>query len=343
MASIADVRIRHQVYAVLVSVCLSVAALSGVSAADEASPTQQASSGDGLYARVGDREITVDQYKQAYNRAVRQRFYHGKPPEAELAAVRREVADELITRELLLIEAARIGLKPDQESIEAKLEQYDRRYAASPRWQQERAGMLGALKVKLEQDDLLHQIESRIKNLAPPSEQQLKSYYEQNLDKFTEPMRMKLSLILLVVDPSSSAEIWQSALDTGNELVRQLHDGADFAEFARTYSGDVSADKGGDMDYVHREMLSPAVQQAVDELELGQITGAIRTLQGVAILRLDDRQPERLRDFADVRERARELWLREQSDKAWSGFKQQLREETPVTVFVDVVNGNNDV
>ena len=86
-----------------------------------------------------------------------------------------------------------------------------------------------------------------------------------------------------------------------------------------------------------------AVQKAIDELEPGQITDAIRTLQGVAVLRLDDRRPERLRDYADVTERARDLWLRERSEAAWSSFKQKLREGTPVTVYVDVVNSNDDV
>ncbi len=341
MASPADVCIKHMFRGACAALCLALVSVPGVFAGE--APAAQQPPGAKLYARVGYREITVDQYEQNYSRAVRQRFYHSKPPEAELAAVRREIADELITRELLLIEAERTGLQADQATIEATLQQYDQRYASSPRWQQERARLLGALKVKLEEDDLLRQIESKVRNIEPPGEQVLKSYYQQNLDKFTEPMRMKLSLILLVVDPSSSSEVWQAALDTGQELVRQLHDGADFAEFARAYSGDVSAEQGGDMGYVHREMLSEAVQQSIDELEPGQISEAIRTLQGVAILRLEDRQPERIRDYADVRERAENLWLREQSEKTWSGFKQKLREATPVTVFVDVVNSDNDV
>lgn len=343
MTSIADLRIGRLSRALSATVCLSLVAFSNVCVADEAPSAQQGQGTTALYARVGDRDITLQQYNQTYDRAVRQRFYHSKPPEAELAAVRQEIGDELIARELLLLEAERTGMQPDHQNIEATLQQYDQRYGSSPRWQQERASMLGALKVKLEQDDLVQQLETRVRSIAPPSEKQLRNYYESNPDKFTEPMRMRLSLILLVVDPSSSGEVWQAALDTGQELVRQLRDGADFAEMARTYSGDVSAEQGGDMGYVHREMLSESVQESIDKLELGQISEAIRTLQGVAILRLDDRQPERLREFADVQERARDLWLRENSEKAWAEFMQKLRDDTPVTVFVDVVNSGNDV
>ena len=175
----------------IASVFLSIAVLANAHAGNEASPAEQSSSGAVVFAKVGDREITVDQYNQAYDRAVRQRFYHSKPPEAELAAVRQEIADQLITRELLLLEAERTGMKPDQQNIEATLEQYDQRYANSPRWQEQRASLLGALKVKLEQDDLVRQMENKARNVAQPDEKALKRYYEQNLDKFTEPAQMK--------------------------------------------------------------------------------------------------------------------------------------------------------
>jgi hypothetical protein len=132
--------------------------------ADEGKPAGHVQTdGQVLYAKVGDREITVEEYNQTYARTMRQRYYHSKPPEAELALVRQEIADELITRQLLLLEAARSGMKPDEESIQATLQQYDQRYASSPRWQQERARLLGSLKVKLEEDDLLRQLESKVK------------------------------------------------------------------------------------------------------------------------------------------------------------------------------------
>lgn len=327
---------------VIAAAGLLLACLSSVHAADEKAATA-AQQGATLYARVGDREITLDQYNQSYYQTVRKRYYHSKPPEAELAAVREEIGEDLIMRELLLMEAGRLGLEPDGSGIQAQLAKYDERYADSPRWKEQRGTMLGALKPKLEQDDLLKQIESRVRNIAPPSDQQLKTFYEQSPEKFTEPMQMKLSLILLVVDPSSPTEVWQAAMDEGGKLVEQLRGGADFGELARTYSGDVSAEKGGDMGYVHREMLSSTVEQAIDKLQQGQISDPIRTLQGVAILRLDDRKPARLREFAEVRERARELWLRDRSDAAWAEFKQKLRQKTPVTIFVDVTDTGGDV
>lgn len=334
--------IRLGVSMSVMSICLSgfVFAADGDVAETTATTSKQSQQ---LYAKVGDAVITVDEYNQSFQRTVRQRFYHSKPPEGELELVRKEVADELITRQLLLQETARLGIKPDQAAIEKTLDEYDQRYSNSARWKQQRDKLLMSLSKKLQEEDVLRQLEARVRNVAPPTDAQLKKYYQDNKQKFTEPMQEKLSLILLVVDPSSPRETWDAALAQGQSLVKDLKNGADFAELARTHSGDVSAKNGGDMGYVHREMLSEASQKIVDALKTGEISDAVRVLQGVAILRLDDLKPARLRDYNDVAERARGLWLRDKSEAAWKARKEQLKLDTPVTVYNEILNKDNDV
>jgi len=305
--------------------------------------TVQATPSAQLFANVGGELITVDEYNQSYQRAVRQKYYHGKPPEGELAAVRKAVADELIMRYLLLQEAKLRGFKPDEASINKTLEQYEQRYAGSEHWKQHRESLLEILRKQLSDEDMLQQLQRSVRNIPPPTDAQLRKYYEQNLEKFTEPMRQKLSLILLAVDPSSPKEVWDAAMNEARSLVVKLRNGANFAELAHLHSADISAQQGGDMGYVHREMLSEAAQKVVDELGPGEISDAIRVLQGVAILRLDDRKPEQLRAFSDVAERARGLWLRDRSESAWAVLKDKLRLDTPVTVYHNVYNGGNDV
>ena len=52
----------------------------------------------------------------------------------------------------------------------------------------------------------------------------------------------------------------------------------------------------------------------------------------VAIFRVDERPEPRLRAFDEVRERARELWLREHQDQAWADLLQRLRGSVEVKV-----------
>ncbi len=287
----------------------------------------------GLFARVGDRVITRQEYEQQVRQAFRQRFYHGRPPEDELDAVRQQVGDDLITRVLLLQEAERRGLSPDKAAVQKTLDSYDQRYAASPNWQARRETLLAPLKTRLQEDDVLAQLEQSVRRVVPPSRKQVEAFYAAHPDKFTEPARQRVSVILLRVDPSAPKSAWEDARAEAQGLVMRLRRGADFAELARIHSGDSSAEQGGDMGYLHQGMLTEGAQTVVDGLDVGVVSDPVRVLEGMAIFRVEDRQPSRLRAFDDVQSRARELWLREQADQAWTALKAQLRKGVPIQIY----------
>jgi hypothetical protein len=287
----------------------------------------------GLFARVGDQVITRQEYEQAVGQAFRQRFYHGRPPEDELDAVRQQVGEDLITRMLLLQEAERRGLSPDKAAVQTTLDSYDRRYAASPNWQSRREALLASLKTRLQEDDVLAQLEQSVRRVVPPRREELEAFYAANPDKFTEPARQRVSVILLRVDPSAPKSAWDDARVEAQGLVTRLGRGADFAELARIHSGDSSAEQGGDMGYLHQGMLTEGAQTVVDGLEVGTVSDPVRVLEGIAIFRVEDRQPARRRGFDDVQSRARELWLREQGDQAWTALKAKVRNGVPIQIY----------
>ena len=324
----------------LASLLVLLLPLPGVAAAVEGVTT--ASEQEKLFALVGNRPITEQEYDDTLKRAYRQRFYHGKPPEGEVDKLREEVASEMITRQLLLQESRRLDMSPDMPAVQAQLDEYDQRYASSIHWQQQREKMLDSLKQRLQEDDLLRQIETKQRRIAPPNREQLMAYYENNPGKFTEPAQHRIALILLKVDPSSPKSVWDAATDEAAGLVAQLKEGADFAELARLHSSEASAGNGGDMGYLHAGMLSPSAEQIINELPVGSISDPVRLLEGIAIFRVDDRKQSQLREYEDVSKRARELWLREQSDLAWDRLKEQLREKTPVKIYNALSPINNE-
>jgi parvulin-like peptidyl-prolyl isomerase len=185
---------------------------------------------------------------------------------------------------------------------------------------------------QLQDKNLLDQLEKLVRNVPDPTEKQLREYYAAHMDKFTAPEQQRVSLILLRVDPSSPGEVWQQAFEEGKGLVSRLHGGADFAEMAREHSGDASADEGGDMGYIHSGMLSEAGQEQVNKLKPGEISDPVVMMEGVAIFRLTERVPPKINQFEDIKERARGLWLTEQSNNAWQSLIVELKKKTPVRV-----------
>jgi len=285
-----------------------------------------------VFARVGDAVISQKDYDDAFAVAARSKFYHGKPPEAEVAKLQREVGDSLVNDALLLREARRRKLQPDQAAVKKQIDAYEARYAKSEMWQKNKATMLLPLQKKLEHDSVLEQLNATVRKVPEPSAAQVQAYYDQHKDKFTEPEQVRVSMILLKVDPSSPQAKWNGATEEGAVIARRLRAGANFAELAKLHSGDPSAAKGGDLGYVHRGMLPDPAQAAVDKLQPGAITDVVLLLEGVAVLRLDDRKPAKLNPLSAVRQRAHDLLMRDLSDQAWSGFIARLRKETPTKV-----------
>jgi parvulin-like peptidyl-prolyl isomerase len=86
------------------------------------------------------------------------------------------------------------------------------------------------------------------------------------------------------------------------------------------------------MDYTHRGMLPEAVHGIVDKLAVGGLAEPVRLLEGYTILRLEGRRPARQRAFEEVRERAGDLWQREEGEARWKQLLQALRKATPVRI-----------
>lgn len=279
-----------------------------------------------VFATVNGKPITVREYQSAYAAHVRGQFYHREGiADERLAAARKEVADKLIERILLIDEAARRKLGPDGKKVDEVVAGYDRRYANSPMWQQNRERMISGLRERIEEQSRLERLEQQVRSIPAPSEQEVRTFYAARPELFTEPAKLRLHTILLRVDPAAPDSAWQAARRDAAQLVEALRSGADFAEAARRRSADRSAAEGGDMGYLHLGMVPEALQARLDKLEIGVIGDPVDVLEGVGIFRLDERVPARHRDLDSVRERATDLLLRERQQSAWAEFVAALR------------------
>ena len=284
------------------------------------------------FAKVGDTVITQQDFDTSFAQAARGKFYHGKPPDTAVAALQREVGHALVDEVLLLKDAKRRKIVPDHAAIKQALDGYEERYRSSEQWKTNRARLLPPLKAKLERDSQLEQLRKIVKAVPQPAPQQLEQYWQANKDKFTEPQQVHLAMILLKVDPASPQAKWDGARGEGAAIVKRLRGGADFAALARLHSGDASAERGGDMGYLHQGMLPEPAQKAIDMLPVGALSEPVVLLEGVAVFRLEERKAAKLNPLDRVLDRARELWLRDEGEQAWTALVAKLRRATPVKI-----------
>lgn len=285
-----------------------------------------------VFAIVGDTVITYDDYAVAFTAAARNKFYHGKAPDNEIAALQRDVAERLVARVLLLREAKQRGMQPDPAEIQKTIDGYDKRYGNSEPWKSNREKLIPSLVARLEEENLLAQIEQAARTVAKPTEQEVRAYYESNPAKFTEPEQIRVSVILRRVPPSSASDVWVKAFDEAQEIHKRLQAGGDFEAEARAHSAEGSASKGGDLGYLHAGMLPEGTESIVQALKVGELTAPMQILEGIAIFKLTARKEAKLNSFEAVQGRAQDLLQRDKGELAWNKLVAELKEKTPTKV-----------
>jgi parvulin-like peptidyl-prolyl isomerase len=291
---------------------------------------------DDVFASVGETTISRQDFEREVYAAARQTFYHGKAPGAEeYIEFRKGVADQLIARYLLLEEAERREIEPDRQAIDARIAEYELRYGDTDRWQSEGPAMVAALRERFEQDSLLERLEEDVRRMDAPDAATVKAYFSEHPELFTQPASNRIAVILLAVQPSAGAPAWQAAREEAGRIIEQLESGAEFAELASLHSSDASADAGGDMGFQHEGALSPDAEAAIAALDVGGVSEPVDVLEGIAVFKLLDRRPQRLRDFDDVEERATQLWLRHTGDENWKELVEELRAKADIRIDTD--------
>lgn len=118
-------------------------------------------------------------------------------------------------------------------------------------------------------------------------------------------------------------------------LRQRILDGADFAQLARANSDDKgTASQGGDLGWASPGMFVPSFEQAMNELEPGEISLPFQSNFGWHIVQVLER---RERDATDELRRAKaaETIRQRKSEEALEAWLRQLREEAYVDIRLD--------
>ncbi len=153
--------------------------------------------------------------------------------------------------------------------------------------------------IELKESDLIEQI-------TFSADQAREIYDAQQENYMTDELRRARHILFKVPNEVSADAIeWDEALEKANEIVKQLDEGASFADLAKQNSEDsLSADKGGELgffaigDFTNKEL-----EDVLFSLKVGKYSTPIRTEQGVQIIQLDEIQAPQQKAFEDVRDK----------------------------------------
>ncbi|PWC31913.1 peptidyl-prolyl cis-trans isomerase [Azospirillum sp. TSO22-1] len=287
---------------------------------------------EAVIAKVNAEPITLMELETVLSRSARASFYHGQVSPERLAELRQKVLGEIITERLVLAEARKRGIAPDEAAVEARIAAFEQQYKDSPQWPQIREQALPQLRAKMRENSLRARLEAQAREVPAPTEAQLKAFYDKNIPSFTEPQRTRVSAILLKVDPSAPRATWDAAKQEAERIRARLLKGESFADLAAMHSADPSSKNGGDMGYLHRGMLAGEVEESLDKLPVGELSEPILMLQGYGVFKMTERKAPQVRKLDEVRERAAELYRRNTGEKRWTEMTEKLRREAKIWI-----------
>ena len=269
----------------------------------------------GVAAEVNGHAITDAELEQTY------RSQNPNPPEGASAdlieAQRLELLDSLITNQIMLESAEKLGLQAVDADVDAELNKMK-----APYTKEEFDKQLADRHMTL--DDLRKQVRQKItvdKLIAKEitshisiSDADVAAFYNANKTGFNlaEPqVHMAQIWVTPVPDPNvrnlknSKARTDAEAKQKIGDLADRIKRGEDFGMLAQNYSEDSNtASNGGDMGFVPESTLekaSPDLRRLVMSMQPGSVSGIIKTQDGYRILKVITKEPAGQRDLADPR------------------------------------------
>ena len=200
-------------------------------------------------------------------------------PSGSPEAARAEAVKALVVRELLLQEAARLGIE------------------AAP--QADEKGRL-----ETEQDALVRQLLEAQIAVPEADEATCRRYFENNRSRFRSPDLFEAAHILIAASPNDRDAYDEAAEEAGRLIAVLESDPGAFETIARQRSDCTSGKNGGSLGQVTRGETVPEFETFLCNLEEGQLCPVpVKTRYGAHVLRLDRRIGGRALPFETVRER----------------------------------------
>lgn len=214
------------------------------------------------------------------------------PPEEIL---RKQVLEQLISERLQLNMGYNAGIRISDEEVNqtlarvaasnnVSLEDYIAQIHAS-------GSTLANVRQEIVDEIIIMRVQQgQVMRRIRISEQELTNFLNSEEGRLVTSPDVNIGQILLSVPSSSSSDETKAIVEKLNNIEEQLNAGADFKQLAIANSDDQSALEGGDLGWRKMAQLPGVFIEAVESMDVGQVSKAIRSAAGYHLIKLYDRR-----------------------------------------------------
>ena len=275
---------------------LALAATLCFASTDQASA--QAMEVNGIAAKVNGRVITKNEVSfmlgpiAAQLRAQYPR--RGKEYQTRMLEARDKILDELIDREIILDEFKQLEATIPDHVVENEIKrQVNRLYngdKAKLNQELSRSRMTMNRYRKMQKEKMIVQAmrQNQLDDAAPPLPNEIRNEYNAIKGDMRDTSKDVISFHKIYIpakdlrDPSITAE---TQLALAESLVKDIKDGKDIAELAKTHSKDAFAEDGGFQENVPRSDLSSEFAAIIFDAKEGEVIGPLSDSSGFTIVK----------------------------------------------------------
>jgi len=269
-----------------------------------------------VIAEIGPYKLTEKELQKMMNDDPQVREILKANPQLK-SQVERALIERWINISLLALSAQEAGLKEDPE-VKVSLLEAEKRILAE-----------ALLQKRLSQLNV--------------TEEELKSCYEKNKEKYKVPEGVKLRHILIYVPKEADEKTKEKALVKARQIRNQLLKGAKFEELAKIYSDDTaSREKGGDLGILRKGETIPEFEKEVFKLKPGEISQPIKSVYGYHLVKVEKKLPEEILPFEKVKEEVKEDLRKEKERKEIEALLKELQQKYQPKIYLDTSSEGKD-
>jgi peptidyl-prolyl cis-trans isomerase SurA len=293
---------------------------------------------DGLAAVVNDQPVTFSQVRElvgARERAASEQF-QGAELSDKVKKIRVEAIDELINRQLILQYFKEKGYQLPSYMIEDRIatiirEEHNGDRAAFAR----KLAAFGLTIERFRKDEMDKIIVQSMRQQAVKSSpvvpvDKLKAFYREHLAEFTTEEQVQLRMIILRSNDKGSPEQRQRFLE---EIRQRVAGGAKFADLAKLYSEDNTAENGGDWGWVQAGTLNETLSKAASGLKPGQTSKPVFIGNTAYLLFCEAKKPRVVQSFEESRDIVEKVMVGQERQKAQEEWIAKLRKKAYIKIF----------
>jgi peptidyl-prolyl cis-trans isomerase D len=133
------------------------------------------------------------------------------------------------------------------------------------------------------------------------SDEEIREYYDENLETFKIPKTVEARHILLRVNQDADPETVKKTKDRALRILKLAKEGKDFAELAKQYSEGPTRDKGGYLGKFKKEAMVKPFADVAFSMKAGEISEPVRTQFGWHIIKVEKVNEASVTSFDDAK------------------------------------------